>query len=157
MRTQACREAMEKVEDLCDIKSREIKRTDPVTNLCKEKGNEALKHCATSALIPVTTITDPKIKKAVISEMNQILTKRNEKGDFIKDRLTRREVESIIAKYQPEIKKKISDDEKQVRYRLNKQHQIIIKRLISLKYVADERAAFNLIFKWAAERIAKEK
>lgn len=155
MRTQECREAMEKVSDLCDIKPAVIKKTDPVIQLCKVKGNEPLKHCATAALLPLLEINDPKIKNAVIAEMNQILRQRDKKGKFIKDRLTQREVEGIIEKYQPSVKNE--KRENQPRYRLTKQHQNTIKRLISLQYASDEREAFNLVFKWATERIANQK
>lgn len=153
MRTQDCREAMEKVAETCGISKRTINVTDPITNLCKEKGNAPLRSCATAALEPLTKIKDRIIQRKVISEINRILTQRNDKtGDFIKKRLTLSEIEAIITKYQP-IKKSV----KQVRYRLTKQHQTIIKRTISLNYAPDERAAFNLVFKWAAEHIAKKK
>ena len=156
MRTEACREAMEKVADICNIKPAVIKKTDPIIQLCKVKGNEPLKHCATNALLPILNIKDSKIKNAVITEANQILRLRDKKGKFIKDRLTRREVEEIIAKYQPQLKKE-NLLKKQVQYRLTKQHQTLLKRLISLQYAFDDLEAFNLVFKWATEKIVGQK
>ena len=158
MRTQPCREAMEKVADLCGITPEVMKRTDPITQLCKIKGNEPLSQCATDALLPLLSIKDTKVKNAVIRDIKQKLLQRDKKtGEFIKDRLTLREVEEIIVKYLPSYKTKSMSLENQSRYRLNKQHQGIIKKVISLQYAHDEREALSLIFKWAAERIAKQK
>ena len=157
MKTQECREAMEKVADLCNIKPSAIKKTAPITQLCNLKGNEPLKQCATGALLPLIKLKDSKIRNAVIIEMNQLLRQRNKKGEFSIKRLYRRDVENIIAKYQPASKNGTPPIETQVRYRLTKQHQTVLKKLISLQYASDEREAFNLVFKWTAEKIANQK
>lgn len=156
MRTQECREAMEKVAEQCGISNQTLKRTAPITRLCNEKGNASLKRCATESLIPVTKIKNPKIRKDVISELIQTLRKRNDDGEFITERLTQSEVEATIAKHQPKSTKMIVT-EKPPRFKLNKSQHTILKRMVSLKIVSNEREAFPVIFKWAAERIAKKK
>ena len=157
MRTQGCREAMEKVKDLCNISSQTLKLTDLVAKLCKERGNAPLQRCATDALEPITKIKNIKTRRAVIDESNKILRQRNDNGEFVKEKLTRPEIKEIIAKYQPQSKKSIIPIEKPPTYKLNKQQFTLLKRLVSLKYTSDEKAAFDLLFKWAAERIAKKK
>ena len=144
-----------RVSDLCNIREEAIKKVDPVTNLCNIKGNEPLKQCATAALLPICDIKDSKIKNAVISDMNKALRQRDKKGNFVKERLTQPEVEEIICKYDPKYKRKNFRDN-QTRPRLSEQHKNTIKKIISLNYASGEREAFNLIFKWAQERIAEQ-
>jgi hypothetical protein len=156
MRTQGCREAMDKVQELCGISDETLKKTEPVTELCKTKTNAPLRRCATGALLPITKIKNASIRNAVISEANQILRQRNDDGEFIKERLTQPEIEELIVKHQPKSKKAIVT-EKPPRFKLNKSQHNVLKRMVSLKIVANEREAFPLIFVWAAERITKKK
>ena len=156
MRTQPCRDAMEKVAELCGISDKTLKKAAPVTDLCNEKGNASLKRCATASLVPITKIKNPKIRRDVISEIIQTLRQRNDDGEFITERLTQPEVEAIISKHQPK-SKKILVTEKPPRFKLNKSQHTVLKRMVSLKIVSNEREAFPVIFKWAAERIAKKK
>ena len=156
MRTQECREAMEKVAEFCSISSETIKRTRPITALCNETGNEPLKRCGTAALKAITKIKNPKTKRGVISEVIKILRERSDDGEFIKEKLTQSEIETIIAKHSPKSKKAIIT-EKPPRFNLNKSQHIVLKRMVSLKIVSNEREAFPVIFKWAAERLAKKK
>jgi hypothetical protein len=147
---------MVKVAEVCGISPQSIKKAEPIIALCKEKGNAPLGRCATEALQPILKIKDPKIRRSVITEINQILRQRDDKGDFVKEKLTRSEIVGLITKYYPRSKNKI-DLVNPPTFRPNKQQYTLLKRMISLKVVADEREAFSLLFKWAAERIAKGK
>jgi len=147
---------MEKVAELCNISPDTIHKTAPITALCDEKGNAPLKRCATAALEPITKIKDTKIRSAVIAEANQILRQRNDDGKFIKERLTQPEIEELIAKHQPKSTNAIIT-EKPPRFKLNKSQHTVLKRMVSLKIVSNEREAFPVIFKWAAERITAKK
>jgi len=154
-RNQACREAMEKVKDLCDISDATIKKTKPVTDLVNQKGNAHLDKLKTDAIIPITKIKDRQIQRSVISEIRKSLLQRNNKGDFVKERLTKSEVETLIGKYEINPKKKIR--ERPPSFRANKSQYTLLKRIVSLKLATTDREAFSLLFKWGMERIVKKK
>jgi len=154
MRNQGCREASLKAEELC-LSEKKLKKMEPVTRLCKEKGNAPLQRCATTALEPIIKIKNKTIRKAVLAEANLLLRTRGEDGK-LKERLTQPEIEAIIEKHSPNSKKK-PVSEKPPTYRLNKQQHTILGRMVALKVVSNEKDAFITVFKWAAERITAKK
>ena len=74
---------------------------------------------------------------------------------MVYERLTQPEIEAIIAKHSPKSKKK-PINEKPPTYQLNKRQHITLGRMVALKIVPTEKDAFQLLFKWAAERLAKK-
>lgn len=148
---------MEKIAEACGLSDATVKAADPVKQLCREKGNSPLKRCATQALMPITKIKNNTVRTAVISEANELLRQRTNDGkEFIRKRLSQKEVEGLIEKYQPSSKKPIVT-ELPPRFKLNKSQHNVLKRMVSLKLAANEREAFLLLFVWAAERISKKK
>ena len=109
MRTQACRDNIQKAAEICGLSPETIKEIERVSGFVKDHP-EAPHICVltTDAIKPLMAISDPEKQQEAISIIEKTLNRKTPTGGIIKKRLSKPEVEKAIEKVSPTLKPELS-------------------------------------------------
>jgi hypothetical protein len=99
MRTQWCREHADQLVEKCGMSLSEAIKSKTAVGFCKE--HPAFMDCATNTIIAITKISDSIVKNKTIADAERILRIKKPDGvGFLREKLSLREIQAIISKYE---------------------------------------------------------